>query len=92
MPAAAKPWKSSCGRATQLKIWIGKTENLSIGCVGTNVKYTNALIAITGAASPIALDKAKIVPVSIPGTAEGSFEYQQKQQATTVRYLGLHEQ
>ena len=51
---------------------MGSTVNLSIGWDGIKVRYTSALIAITGAASPIALDIARIVPVNIPGSADGS--------------------
>ena len=72
IPPAAIPLKPSCGLETQLNICIGNTVNLSIGPEGTNVRYTNALMAIIGADSPIALDIAKIVPVNIPGNAEGN--------------------
>ena len=56
----------------QLKIWIGNTVNGSPGAVRRKAMNVNAPIGISGAASPMARDSARIVPVRMPGKALGS--------------------
>ena len=75
MAAAAFIENSCCGRETQLKIWIGRTVNSSIGPVGVNGTYANAPTTINGAVSPKALEIANITPVNIPPDAAGSTWY-----------------
>ena len=72
IPAAALAWKSSCGRDTQLKIWIGSTVNGDQIESGANVANVTAPAMMSGAVSPIARDSARINPVKIPGVATGS--------------------
>src|SRR5688572_13639252 len=64
--AVAFTIKPFCGRDNQLKIWIGKTEKSSIGLEGKVVMYNMAPITINGAVSPIALEIARMTPVTIP--------------------------
>ena len=60
-----------CGRDNQLKIWMGSTEKSSIGEAGIVVMYNKAPMTIRGAVSPIALEIARITPVTIPPDAAG---------------------
>src|SRR5690606_40621395 len=72
LPAAASRWNSGCGRAIQLKTWIGMTVKPSSGPFGTNGTKASAPMMSSGAASPIARERARIVPVRMPGSASGS--------------------
>ena len=67
IPAAASPLYSSLGSFTQANICMGSTVKRSRGDVGSKVRYTRALMKMIGAASPIARDMARMVPVSMPG-------------------------
>src|SRR5690606_6151462 len=60
----------------QLNIWIGNTVNSSFGPDGTKGTYARAPVTISGAASPTALDKARITPVSIPPKEAGNTWFQ----------------
>ena len=71
--AAAAFIKNSCwGLDTQLKIWIGSTENSSVGDFGTKGTYARAPITMRGAVSPTARERANITPVKIPPKEEGN--------------------
>ena len=72
MPAAALAWNSTCGRDTQLKIWIGSTVNGDQIESGAKVTNVTAPIVMSGAVSPIARDSARMSPVRMPGAATGS--------------------
>jgi len=61
-----------CGRDNQLKICIGITVKSLIGLVGMLVTYNMAPITISGADSPMALDTAKITPVTNPQAEAGN--------------------
>src|SRR5687768_17515529 len=76
---AALTTKSWSGRDTQLNICIGSTENGDqshspltnggydwIGDGGRNAMNVSAPIVISGAVSPMALERAMIIPVRIP--------------------------
>ena len=71
MPAAASAWKSACGRAVQLKIWIGRTVNESITDSGRNAMNVSAPIMISGAVSPRARLSERMTAVRMPGAAPG---------------------
>jgi hypothetical protein len=66
-PAAAISWNSGCGRETQLKIWTGSTVNWSIGTSGTNGTKASAPIRSAARSRRSARERARIVPVRIPG-------------------------
>ncbi len=57
----ADPWK----------IWTGRAVKAPSG-VGSNATYVSAPISTSGAVSPIARDRARIDPVTMPGSAAGS--------------------
>lgn len=71
IPPAASSWNVSCGRAVQLKICMGSAVNSSIGLSGKKATNVRAPIMIRGAVSPIARDSARMIPVKMPGSAEG---------------------
>lgn len=84
IPAAAFSWKPFCGREIQLKIWMGNVEkgennpfrlkygnSPEMGKSGRKATYVSAPMVIKGAVSPIALERARIIPVIIPGIAQG---------------------
>jgi hypothetical protein len=60
------------GRDNQLNIWMGNTEKSSIGDEGTVVIYNIAPMTISGAVSPIALEIARMTPVTIPPEEAGN--------------------
>ena len=73
-PRAAPGWpprhwrgKPVPGREIHAKIWIGSAVNGENGPSGTKGTYVSAPITISGAASPMARDTARISPVSSPG-------------------------
>ncbi len=72
MAAAAFSENSFCGLLTQLNICIGNTVNESMTLSGTKGTKVSAPITISGAVSPIALERERITPVNIPETAAGN--------------------
>ena len=68
---AAIAWKAACGLLTQMKIWIGRMVNESSRLSGRNAMNAMLEMRMIGAASPIARDSARIVPVRMPGSAAG---------------------
>ena len=72
MAAVALMINPFCGRDSQLNIWIGKTEKSSIGLEGSVVMYSIAPMTINGAVSPIALEIARMTPVTIPPADAGN--------------------
>ena len=69
--AAAFSINPCCGLEIQLKIWIGSTENSSMGLSGAKGTYAKAPTTINGAVSPTALESANITPVNIPPLEAG---------------------
>ena len=69
---AALVWKASCGREAQLKIWIGRTVKRSNGPLGVKGTKSKAPIMISGAVSPMARERARMMPVIMPGRAAGT--------------------
>ena len=65
-------WNAGCGLETQLKIWMGSTVNGSMGLSGKKAMKVSAPMVISGAVSPMARDRARMMPVSVPGRAAGS--------------------
>ena len=72
MPAAATACQPCCGNVVQLNICIGKAVKRSLGPSGVKFMNVAAPTTISGAVSPIARERARIVPVIAPGSAIGS--------------------
>ena len=70
--AAAIDRKSDWGCVAHDRICSGSTVNDEPGFDGMNVIKTTPEIIRIGAASPIARDRARMMPLMIPGTACGS--------------------
>lgn len=71
LPADANTWNSSRESEAYLKIASGRIVKPLSSPVGLNVTKESAPSSKRGADSPIALETAKMVPVAVPGTAEG---------------------
>jgi hypothetical protein len=72
MAAAAMFRNSSWGRVVQLYIWMGSAVKREKTPLGSLLMNDEAPTKISGAVSPIALEIASMVPVKIPGNADGN--------------------
>ena len=77
--AAAFDWNAGSGRDTQLNIWMGMTVKGSVsqvkltygatsvsGGVGKKAMKASAPMVMSGAVSPMARDRPRIMPVRMP--------------------------
>jgi hypothetical protein len=71
LPAEARTWNSSLESEAYLKIARGRMVKPLSRPVGLKVTKERAPRRRRGADSPIARETARIVPVAVPGTADG---------------------
>lgn len=71
MAAAVMDWNSGLGILTHEKICIGSAENVSNTLVGVKSRIVGMPMTTSGAVSPIARERANMIPVMMPGNEAG---------------------